>query len=68
MNKEDKNNNHKNINKKEELEKLEYKILGDLFVADMLNTTMDGDTSMQNLLMYFDSEDIKEASKKISKD
>lgn len=57
-----------NINKKEELEKLEYKITGDLFVADMLSTTMDGDTSMQNLLMYYNSEDIKEAAKKISKD
>lgn len=75
MNNKDSNKNanknkdkHENINKNEELEKLEYKILGDLFVADMLNVTMDGDTSMQNLLMYYDSEDIKEAIKKISKD
>lgn len=68
MNNKDKNNTQKNINKNEELEKLEYKILGDLYIADMLNTTMDGDSSMQNLLMYFDSEEIKNVAKKISKE
>lgn len=61
-----KKDNEKNKNK--DLEELEYKVLGDLFIADMMNTTMDGDSSMQNLLMYYDSEDIKKASKKISKD
>lgn len=61
-----KNNNDKN--KEKELEKLEYKILGDLFIADMMNMGMDGDNSVQNLMMYLDSEDIKDASKKISKD
>lgn len=66
MNNKSENNKHENLNKKEELEKLEYKILGDLFIADMLNTTMDGDSSMQNLLMYFDSEEIKKATKKIN--
>lgn len=61
-----KNNNNKN--KEKELEKLEYKILGDLFIADMMNMGTDGDNSVQNLMMYLDSEDIKDASKKISKD
>lgn len=60
-----KNNNNKN--KEKELEKLEYKILGDLFIADMMNMGTDGDNSVQNLMMYLDSEDIKDASKKYQK-
>jgi hypothetical protein len=57
------NNTNKNKGEKQKIDNVEYEILGNLFVGDLLNMPSELDNASQNLLMYMDLNKIKKAKK-----
>lgn len=60
MKNQDKN---KTENKDNKMDDLDYNILGNVFIGNLLDMSGDGDNSGQNLAMYLDSEKIKKSKK-----
>ncbi|MBC5996585.1 hypothetical protein EAI30_05725 [Romboutsia ilealis] len=56
-------NKNENKLKNENIEKLEYDILGNAFIGDLYNNQEELDNTNQNLIMHLQSNQIKKASK-----
>ena len=63
MKNHDKNKTEKTEKTDNKIDDLDYSILGNVFIGNLLDISGNGDNSGQNLAMYLDSEDIKKAKK-----
>lgn len=56
---------YKMENKDNKIDDLDYNILGNIFIGNLLDMSGDVDNSGQNIAMYLESEKIKKAKKQV---